>query len=374
MGLYLTDPNCIKEREIVGLPAWDKYDGEGITIFHSDIYNDGHCAYCKDIHQVILPKARILSGLINHSSNNTGITSCTIKCFETEESLPFEEFIVKYNVSQINNSTGADDNGDDMQSPLSDYMNKMIAKYNLFCTGAAGNFKGMTNKFQGAFVLVSGINRMADGSWRDYGSPGKPVDFSMFMGYQDGTSFSAPMLNAMGGKLRNRYGRNISQQEIYIYLKNNCKDLGIEGRDPEYGWGLPILPSPDRKYVTMEIGKKNYYVDGKEFIMDTAPVIKESRTFIPLRVFSEALGAIVDWKYNDKKKIQIIIKYKNDTIILNQDEKTIYKNGSPIELDVAVFINSDGRTMAPLRGIIEILNGQVDWIAELQKVIFLEGE
>lgn len=253
MGMFLTDPKCIEQRKIVGLPLWDKYDGEGITIFHNDVANEGHCKACKDLMQTILPKAKIYSGTFSYNSNATGITSFDVRCFETGERLPFEDFIVKYNISQINNSTGSDDHGDVMDSHMAIYMNKIIAKHNLFCTGAAGNFGGMTNNFQGAFVLVSGLTLMGDGTWRDYGSPGNPVDFSMFMGYQNGTSFSSPILNGMGGKLRSFYGRTITQAEIYTYFKTHCKDLGTIGKDPEYGWGLPVMTAPGVLIVPAKI-------------------------------------------------------------------------------------------------------------------------
>lgn len=51
----------------------------------------------------------------------------------------------------------------------------------------------------------------------------------------------------------------------------------------------------ESKTIILKIGSKTAYVDGKPFEIDVAPVIKDSRTFVPLRFISEVLGFNVDW-------------------------------------------------------------------------------
>ena len=301
MGYFETSLKCIAQRKFVNIPAWHEhgFTGKGITIFHDDLGETSHNACCKDVIQTILPDARVLSGSISWHYKDGAMESCNIKCNEMGETLPFEDFIVKYDVSQINNSTGAGDNGDNLETPQSRYFREMIQKHNLFCTGSAGNYKGMTNKYQGAFVLVSGAY-LVDGRITDYGSEGSPVDFSMFMGFQSGTSFASPFLNGMAGLVRCKYGR-ITQAEIYDYFKNHCKDLGEPGDDVYYGWGLPILGEPSMR-VVLQIGKGTALVEGKEVLLDQAPVIDKgsNRTLIPLRFISETFGAKVEWNDADK--------------------------------------------------------------------------
>ncbi len=43
------------------------------------------------------------------------------------------------------------------------------------------------------------------------------------------------------------------------------------------------------------------YVDGEALIFDQPPVIKENRTLVPMRVIFEALGAEVEWSSEDRK-------------------------------------------------------------------------
>jgi hypothetical protein len=49
------------------------------------------------------------------------------------------------------------------------------------------------------------------------------------------------------------------------------------------------------KEIALYIGNKNYEVDGISRMMDTEALLKEGRTFVPIRFVSEALGANVRW-------------------------------------------------------------------------------
>ena len=47
--------------------------------------------------------------------------------------------------------------------------------------------------------------------------------------------------------------------------------------------------------VEMFIGNSTYWVNGQPLVMDTAPQLRDSRTFIPVRALAEALGCEVFW-------------------------------------------------------------------------------
>lgn len=49
------------------------------------------------------------------------------------------------------------------------------------------------------------------------------------------------------------------------------------------------------KTIELTIGSKTAYVNGEPVEMDVAPIIKDSRTFVPLRFVSEAMGYNVFW-------------------------------------------------------------------------------
>ncbi|KEO80832.1 hypothetical protein EL26_24180 [Tumebacillus flagellatus] len=61
------------------------------------------------------------------------------------------------------------------------------------------------------------------------------------------------------------------------------------------GWVLIQLPGKD---VQLTVGDDTAYVDGTETKLDTKCIMKDDRTFVPLRFVSEAMGATVGWDGN----------------------------------------------------------------------------
>ena len=110
--------------------------------------------------------------------------------------------------------------------------------------------------------------------------------------------------------------------------------------------------------ITVKIeGKQVYFTDAKPFIN------KESRTVVPLRFISEALGATVDW--NGKTKTVTVsyvdvISQPAKKIILKIGESKATVGGVVKTFDTkAVIVN--GRTFVPLRFISESYGKKVDW-------------
>jgi len=360
MGMFLTDLNCIKQREYVNLPEWNKYTGKGLTIFHDDV-DVNHSATCVDIIQTIHPDAKILEGGFEFYINNNKVEECYIRCngVRTE----FDDFIKDNKIDMINNST--DGGKDNSESPIAIYMRAKIKEHNLICTGSSGNYGGMTNKFQGAFIMVGGVYLKGNTVINTF-SDGEAKDFAMFMGFQSGTSFSAPFLNGMIGKLRCRYG-NITQEEVYKYLKFVSKHFGEDGHNPQYGWGMPVLPELDRKYITMSTNSNEYCVDGNIKTMDTKPVNLNGNVFVPIRAISESLGADVEWEPVSRT---VLI---NDIISLQIGNKEAFVGDKNVILKYAPFIDKNNRTLVPIRFIAEALDCKVDWVQNESKVMILEN-
>ncbi len=57
-----------------------------------------------------------------------------------------------------------------------------------------------------------------------------------------------------------------------------------------------VISKPNGAEVKITIGNNTLTVDGKPSVMDTAAVIKDDRTYIPVRFVAEALGLMVEWK------------------------------------------------------------------------------
>ena len=52
----------------------------------------------------------------------------------------------------------------------------------------------------------------------------------------------------------------------------------------------------DDKHILLTIGKMEMSINGEIKTLDSAPLLKDSRTFVPIRFVSEALGATIDWE------------------------------------------------------------------------------
>jgi len=111
-------------------------------------------------------------------------------------------------------------------------------------------------------------------------------------------------------------------------------------------------------------------VNEKELSFDVPPVIEEGRTLVPLRAIFEALGAEVDWDGDTKT---VTATKGAITISLTIGEKTAYKNGGAVVLDVPGRI-IEGRTLVPLRFVSEALGAEVEWEASTRTVTITSGE
>ena len=114
--------------------------------------------------------------------------------------------------------------------------------------------------------------------------------------------------------------------------------------------------------IILQIGNKNFTVNGETRTLDSPPVIKNNRTLLPIRAVVEALGGVVNWDATERK---VTITLSSTTIELWISKSTAMVNGIDTPIDatnpkvVPEIINS--RTMLPLRFVAESLGCTVDW-------------
>ncbi len=103
-------------------------------------------------------------------------------------------------------------------------------------------------------------------------------------------------------------------------------------------------------------------VTGKEVKFDTPPVIASGRTLIPVRAIAASLGATVLWNEQEQK---ITIQKGSTVLEFEIGDDSMKLNGNSVKLEVpAQIIN--GRTVIPLRAMVEGLGLSIDWDGELQ--------
>ena len=106
-------------------------------------------------------------------------------------------------------------------------------------------------------------------------------------------------------------------------------------------------------------------VNGYRLLFDTDPVIESDRTFVPLRVIFESLGATVCWEDDT----QTAVATKGDTEIrISVDNTEMLKNGEVVVMDVPARL-IDNRTLVPVRAVSEGLNAQVNWLEDARRVV-----
>lgn len=113
-------------------------------------------------------------------------------------------------------------------------------------------------------------------------------------------------------------------------------------------------------------------INGQQISSDVQPVIVEGRTYVPLRVVSENLGARVTWIEKDR---QVVINWKTDTtpdLPRTSEDISIILDGQVLKIPATYgkpFINSQWRTMIPLRAVGEALDCEVQWLAQSYTVV-----
>jgi hypothetical protein len=121
-------------------------------------------------------------------------------------------------------------------------------------------------------------------------------------------------------------------------------------------------PATGQTVLQFYIGSANYNVNGQAQSMDTAPLISEGRTLLPIRYVATPLGATVNW---DQSQQMVTVTLGSNTIqlVIGQNSASVNGVATPIDsTNPAVTpVIVAGRTMLPLRFIAESLGCQVNW-------------
>lgn len=115
--------------------------------------------------------------------------------------------------------------------------------------------------------------------------------------------------------------------------------------------------TPSQTVVQMTVGKMVGYVNGGAKTLDAAPVIRNSRTMLPVRFVAENLGATVGWD-GATSTVTVSTSSVEIRITIGKAEATV--NGTAVTLDSPAFIENS-RTYLPVRFVAENLGATVGW-------------
>ena len=125
----------------------------------------------------------------------------------------------------------------------------------------------------------------------------------------------------------------------------------------------------DHTEIVLQIGNPMMTVNGEQQEIDpgreTAPILQNDRTLLPVRAVIEELGGSVQWDGENQK---VTLTLDENTIRLTIGSTTAYYNDEAYPLDVAPIMLHD-RTMLPIRFVAEHFGFDVAWDGENMEVL-----
>lgn len=112
-------------------------------------------------------------------------------------------------------------------------------------------------------------------------------------------------------------------------------------------------------------GETKIFIDGERIYPDSAPMIINGRTLVPIRAVAEKMGYQVGWD-ESTQKVSLVGKY-NLSFIIHSD--VAMKDTEQIALDVPAVLYSS-RTYLPLRAVAEAMDAQVQW-SEAENAVYI---
>ncbi len=112
--------------------------------------------------------------------------------------------------------------------------------------------------------------------------------------------------------------------------------------------------------LKMTVGSKSAYINQVQKELDAAPIIRNSRTMLPVRFIAEACGATVEW--NGGTSTATVTSYDGNVIEITIGKSRAKINNVFYPIDAPAFIEN-GRTYLPVRFIAESLGATVLWDA-----------
>jgi hypothetical protein len=121
------------------------------------------------------------------------------------------------------------------------------------------------------------------------------------------------------------------------------------------------------KLIQMQVGTKTALVNGQSVTLQTAPLIRNGATLVPLRFVAETFGISPVWD----GVFQIIdLPLGTVTVRLQVGQKYAAVDGKRVSLDAAPVI-LNGVTMVPLRFIAETLGADTQWESATRTIIIV---
>jgi outer membrane protein assembly factor BamB len=173
----------------------------------------------------------------------------------------------------------------------------------------------------------------------------------------------------------NSYPVEIVQEGVFSSLvgipvgRSNIIVKAYDTQDNVQEKQIPVSYMPSVLQVQLRVDDPVVEVNRMRwpYLLDAPPIIRDQRTFVPLRFLGEIIGATVAWDATERK---VTYRFQDTQVELWIGRKQIKINGIDQEIDVAPFIEN-GRTLVPLRFITEPMGAKIQWDAQNRIILLL---
>jgi hypothetical protein len=121
--------------------------------------------------------------------------------------------------------------------------------------------------------------------------------------------------------------------------------------------------------LELAIGDTEFRANGETMPIDpgfdTAPMLINDRTVLPIRSIVDLFGGTIDWGAEERR---VSLYCNGHAVLLWIGDSTAIVDGNPKDIGTAP-VAIGGRTMLPLRFVSEALGCHVHWIAEGEQII-----
>ena len=203
----------------------------------------------------------------------------------------------------------------------------------------------------------------------------EPMSFEEPIRYQIQISHNntfIPLLHAKDNIIGDQYilpDKTLEKYQAYYWRVRSETDLG-------HGPWSSTFVFYTIKMMILKINDPMMLIDQVKTEVDpgrgTSPIIRNQRTFMPIRAILEPTGGTLIW---NPDACTVILKLKDTTIELTIDQAKALVNERETLIDpsdprIVPFIHQ-GRTMLPLRFVAENLNYRVSWEASTQVITLI---
>lgn len=189
-----------------------------------------------------------------------------------------------------------------------------------------------------------------------FGMKGKDLNFALSL--NGGYTFNP-------GRYTTNYTCNASMEKPGLpVFGGSFKLSSLAEADDNVQINIPVLTAANSIDInSLNNGRLRVTLNGRPLKMDVQPFIKDGRTMAPARNLAEPLGCQVI--ASEPNEVHIVKGDKVIVLYLGENRYTV--NGEDKTIDVAPFV-MDGRTMAPVRFVVEELGCQVKMVGNTVEV------